>query len=390
MNIAQPEKFQFSLPTRVHLESGGASRIGELCESEGYSSAFLVIDPQLSELGIADGMIRSLEKSGIKFRICTNLKPNPIDTDMEDAWSDFDKHQESLVIGFGGGSALDTAKGVALLATNGGRLRDYAGNGRVPKRAWPLVLVPTTAGTGSEVSASISVTTHDTHDKLAIRDFNNCAWIALLDPALLAGLPASVAAVSGADALTHAVESYVSNRSTTMSRLFAFEAARRIACSLEAFVADRTDEYHATNMLYGSCLAAVAFSQTGTGNAHALSRALGGQFDIPHGLGCGVALEHVMRFNRDAALQGFADLADAFDIKAATPAQRADLLINRVAQIRANIGLPADLDIALDDQTLDLLANWTVENSTPNPRKTSKEDAKSLLLTLAPQKVLNP
>lgn len=372
------------LPTQIDFAEGSSDAVGRLCDGHGYTAAFVVIDPGLHDLGLADAMLKSLDEAGIAVEIWTQVQPNPITTDIEAAAAAFNKAASSVVIGIGGGSALDTAKGVALLATNGGQLADYSGNGRVPNRAWPLVLVPTTAGTGSEVSASISVTDAGTKDKLAIRDMNNCASFAVLDPNLLAGLPASVAANSGMDALTHAVESMVSNRATAISRLFAYEAARRINDSIEAFVTDRSDIAHGGNMLYASCLAGVAFSHTGTGNAHAISRALGGRYGIIHGLGCGVALEPVMRFNLTEAAAGYAELATAFGIHddSLDQAANAERAVERVAEIRANVGLPQRLDVTVAADEMEVLATWTVENSTPNPRKTTSEDARQLILAV--------
>src|SRR5699024_8843976 len=227
----------------------------------------------------------------------TDLQPNPIDADVEAAVDAMRTKQHDVVLGVGGGSAQDTAKAVAVLATNGGRVRDFAGNGNVPNRSCPLVLVPTTAGTGSEVTANASITNAETQDKLAIRDSNAYARIAVLDPNLLAGLPAGPAAAAGIDALTHAIESYASVRGSEFTRSLAAEAIGRMTNSLETFVADRSDPAAASSMLFASFLAGIAISHTGTGSAHAVSRALGGRFGIAHGIGCGVALPGVMRFN---------------------------------------------------------------------------------------------
>lgn len=379
--------FQFRLPTTVEFQPGATDRLGEICRDAGFTSAFVVIDPGLHRAGLAEGALSSLAAAGLPVQIWTQLQPNPVTDDMEAAAESFDRAQGAVVIGIGGGSALDTAKGVAVLATNGGRLKDYSGNGQVPKRCWPLVLVPTTAGTGSEVSASISVTETISNNKLAVRDMNNCAWIAVLDPSLLTGLPALVAAHSGMDALTHAVESYVSRRATPISRMFAFEAAQRINESIERFVADRTEEEPAANMLYASCLAGVAFSHTGTGNAHAVSRALGGRYGVVHGLGCAVALVPVMRFNLADAEAGYADLARAFGVHdpEASLADNAERAVRRVAEIRANVGIPERLDLIVPSADMPDLARWTVENSTPNPRSTDENQARDLLLAVVAQ-----
>jgi alcohol dehydrogenase class IV len=251
----------------------------------------------------------------------------------------------------------------------------------VPNKAWSLILVPTTAGTGSEVTANISITDSQTHDKLALRDPNNYASLAILDPTLLRGLPAGAAAAAGMDALTHAIESYVSVRSTALTKMMAEEATRLIGGSIEAFVADRSDPVHATAMLYGSCLAGIAISHTGTGNAHAVARALGGPYGIPHGLGCGVALESVMRFNEATVREDFAQLATALGVNdlGASAEANAHAAIDRVGALRAAVGLPDRLDIVVDEETLGALSEWAAANAGPNPRATSPLDARELI-----------
>jgi alcohol dehydrogenase class IV len=371
----------FLLPTRIELGVGLAERLGKLSAEAGYRSAFVVVDPGVHAAGAADGALRSLEAAGLTLTLWTRLQPNPTDVDVEAGAAALAEDRKDVIIGIGGGSALDTAKGIAVLATNPGRVRDFAGNGNVPNRAWPLVLVPTTAGTGSEVTANISITDVRTHDKLALRDPNNYATLAILDPALLRGLPAPAAAAAGMDALTHAVESYVSVRATALTKLLAYDATRRIGASIEAFVADRGDERHATEMLYASCLAGIAISHTGTGNAHAVARALGGRYGVAHGLGCGVALEPVMRFNSEAVRDDYATLAQA--LRVADPSAGADAnaerAIRRVGQIRATVGLPERLDVDVAAEALPELGRWAADASGPNPRPTSPDEAAELV-----------
>jgi alcohol dehydrogenase len=381
MSHSSSGALSFLLPTRIELGVGIADRLGELCLESGFKSAFVVVDPGVHAAGAADGPLKSLAEAGIEVSLWMKVQPNPVDTDVEDGAAALAATPRQAVIGIGGGSALDTAKGIAVLAANTGRVRDFAGNGNVPNKAWPLVLVPTTAGTGSEVTANISITDSETHDKLALRDPNNYASLAILDPILLRGLPAAAAAAAGMDALTHAVESYVSVRASSLTRLLAYEATRLIAGSLEAFVADRAELAHATDMLYGSCLAGIAISHTGTGNAHAVARALGGPYGIPHGLGCGVALESVMRFNEPVVQEDYARLATALGVAdfRASVEVNAHAAIDRVRDMRAAVGLPERLDISVDKEALLALGAWAAASSGPNPRPTSQHEACDLI-----------
>src|SRR5262249_2949901 len=219
-----------------------------------------------------------------------------------------------VIVGLGGGSGMDTAKAIAILATNPGRLRDYDGNDKVPNQGWPLVLVPTTAGTGSEANYNISVTNIDTHEKMAVRSVCACSRIALLDPQLLRQLPKSVAAAAVYDALIHAIESYTSRRANFHTRWIAREAIRRIGPALEPFVANRADVQPAAEMLYAARLAGMVISHTGTGAAHAIARALGARYDIIHGVATGALIEPVVRFNLEVAQNRYAEVGDALGV----------------------------------------------------------------------------
>lgn len=373
--------FSFHLPTRIEYAPGSADDLGRLCADSEFASAFVVVDPGVLAAGVADGALRSLKAAGLSVEVWSKLQPNPVDVDVEAGAAAFIAEKRDVIVGIGGGSALDTAKGIAVLATNGGRVRDYHGNGNVPRRAWPSVLIPTTAGTGSEVTANISITDSETHDKLALRDPNNYTAIAVLDPTLLRGLPRAAAASAGMDALTHAVESYVSIRSSVMTKLLAYEATCRIGASIEAFVENPADEQHAASMLYASCLAGIAISHTGTGCAHAVARALGGPYGVAHGTGCAVALEPVMRFNVTRVARDYARLAVGLGVSVSgdgdqTNAARA---IDKVGQLRAGVGLPQRLDVVVEEDMFPMLGKWAAGAAGPNPRPTSVEDATELV-----------
>lgn len=374
-------EFSFFIPTRIEFGTGLAKRLGELCRSEGFTSAMVVADPAVMASGSLDGALQSLQTAGVSSFVWSEVQPNPTDLDVVAGLAVFHAERPDVIVGIGGGSALDTAKGVAVLASNGGTVRDYAGNSPTPRRAWPLVLVPTTAGTGSEVTANISITDTETHEKLALRNPKNYATLAVLDPSLLSSLPTGAAASAGMDALSHAVESYVSLRATPLTKLLAFEATRLIGGSLTEFVADRTDLVHASRMLYASCLAGIAISHTGTGNAHAVARALGGPFGVAHGTGCAVALEPVMRFNSEAVPEQYAELARALDVadSHANHEENALRAGRRVGELRHASGLPQRLDLHVSADMLPMLAKWTAQNAGPNPRHTSLEDAESLI-----------
>ena len=373
--------FEYCIPTRVVFESGGAAKLGSLLGRYGYKSAFVVVDPGFHAAGLDEPMIRSLQQAGIRHRLFLEIESNPIDVSMERGADELKAQPDDVIVGIGGGSGMDTAKAISVLAINGGRLRDYDGNDKVPKTGWPLVLIPTTAGTGSEANYNISVTNVDTHEKMAVRSVCACARVALLDPELLRRLPAPVAAAAGYDALVHAVESYVSNRATVPTRMLAYEAIRRIGPALEPFIQNRADSKAAGEMLYAASLAGMVISHTGTGAAHAVARALGGRYNVVHGVATGVLLEPVMRFNFDAAVRGYAEVGDALAVtdERMSERDRAAAALRRIVAMRKSIGLPDRLPITVEPAHEQDLAEWAARSAAPNPRKTSPDDARTLM-----------
>jgi alcohol dehydrogenase class IV len=380
--------FEYGVPTRIIFGPGSGAGVGELCRRGGYRSAFVVIDPFLATSPITDDFRAGLERAGVAFSTFADVQPNPVDTDLEAAAQAFLDGDHDVVIGIGGGSSLDTAKGVAILATNGGRIRDFDGNEKVPTAATACICVPTTAGTGSEVTGNISVTNSDTEAKMAIRSGHAYPRYAVLDSTLLASLPRSVAASAGMDALVHAVESYTSTRATPLSRLIAFDATRRIVQWLPRFVEDRADQAAASEMLYASCLAGMNLTNTGTGAAHAIARALGGHYGIVHGLACGVLIVPVMQFNAEVAASSYAALAGAFGLTSTDPDPTDELglakaVIDRVAELRARIGLPATLPITVEPVKTPAIASWAAANFGPNPRRGTPGDVIHILAQVA-------
>lgn len=373
--------FEFGVPTRLHFGAGVAKGLGAVLRNAGFSTTFVVVDPGVMQAGIAGSLLASLDAAEIACAVFSRVKPDPLDADMEAGAAEFLAVPRQVVIGIGGGSAMDTAKAIALIATNGGRVRDYDGTDQVPKDPCPLVLIPTTAGTGSEVTANIAATNVDSHEKLSVRSPRNYPRLAFLDPELLAQLPRSAAAASGMDALVHAIESYVCLRATPMTHMLAYEATRQIGQSILGFVADRANLELGAQMLFGSMLAAMAISHTGTGSAHAVARAIGGKYEVAHGLACAVLLEPVMRFNQPVAEERFAQLAHALGTRhEGSAAALAQAAIERVAELRAGIGLPDRLPIEVPEPVLAKLADWASQSAGPNPRKTNPADARRLLL----------
>lgn len=373
--------FSFGIPTRILFGINSAADLATECRRSGWASAFVVMDPGIQRAGVAGAALRSLADAGIEVTLFTEVEPNPVDRDIEAGAKVFAARQSDVIIGIGGGSALDTAKGIAVLATNGGQVADYDGTDKVPADAWPFVCIPTTAGTGSEVTRNISVTNAVTHDKMSIRSDRSFARLALLDPGLLVSLPRSVAAASGMDALVHAVEGYVSTRGNALTDALALEAIRLISGAIEPFVQDRSNLDLASTMLCGSCLAGMVITHTGTGIDHAIARALGGHFSLVHGVACGVLLEPVMRFNLPAVQDRYARIGDV--MKVTEPGMslraRAEAAIQRVHEIRKAVGLPDRLAVDVSGAVGREVVEAAVRNRGPNPQPATGEDVRRIL-----------
>lgn len=288
--------FEFvpKLPRRTHCAPERAGRLPEYLPA-GAGPVLLVSDRGLARLGLPDGLRAVLERSGRKVSLFTDLAGEPTLADLNACVSQAEADGVGAVVGLGGGSALDTAKATAALLGAGLKAEEAVGADRLAGRATPLVLLPTTAGTGSEATPN-ALFLDERRQKAAIISPCLLPDVALLDPALTVGLPPTITASTGLDALTHAVESYLSRRANPVSRAFSAEAVRLVAGSLEAAVARGDDLEARAAMLTASYLGGAALTIAGTAAVHALAYSLGSR-GVPHGVANGLLLPHVMRFN---------------------------------------------------------------------------------------------
>ncbi|WP_154792391.1 iron-containing alcohol dehydrogenase [Occultella kanbiaonis] len=343
------------LPTRIHFGNGAASSIAPLARELG-GRVFVCCDPFLAETPQFERTCEELRDSGAVLQVWTEVEPElPVDSvqraaDAASAWG------PDLVIGFGGGSALDLAKLVALLRSHGGRLSDYYGENAVPGPITPVIAVPTTAGTGSEVTPVAVVSDPSRDLKVGISSPHLIPRFAVVDPTLTHGAPASVTAHAGVDAFVHAIESYTAAVRTPewpdqlpvfvgrnrLAGLLAEEAITVIAANLVRAVTDPDDGAARTEMAYGSLLAGMAFGSAGTHLSHAIQYPIGALTKTPHGLGTGLLLPYVLRGCRpdiDPALRRIGTLLGVAE-SGSDPALDA---IRRIEQIVADIGIPASL-----------------------------------------------
>ncbi|MDR6711401.1 alcohol dehydrogenase class IV [Pseudomonas hunanensis] len=376
--------FTFETTPRVICEVDGALRLGSLCRELGAERVLLVSDPGLQRAGLLDAPMQALRDAGVAVTLYSDVQADPPEASVLDAVAAGRACRAQAVIGLGGGSSLDTAKLVALLCGHEQALADIYGINLAKGPRLPLIQVPTTAGTGSEVTA-VAIVTTPSHEKKGVVSPLLYPDIALLDARLTVGLPAAVSAMTGVDAMVHAIEAYTSkHKKNVLSDGLALQALRLLGGNLDRVLAEPGDLQARSNMLLGSMLAGMAFANAPVAAVHALAYPLGGHFHVPHGLSNALVLVPVLNFNRSVAQALYAELAptvlpgERFD----DPAQACEAfiafmtaLVERMpfAQRLGEVGVSeADLDRLSDDamKVERLLIN--------NPRPVSRDDARAI------------
>ncbi|MBI5249422.1 MAG: iron-containing alcohol dehydrogenase [Desulfomonile tiedjei] len=371
----------FQIKTRIVFGRGGLSSLGEIAKKSGAGKFILVADPALEKHGVIRKAMASLSEAGMSGQVFQGVEPEPYLDNVEKAASLGKDLDADLVIGLGGGSAMDTAKATAVLLTNGGKAEDYVGLNKVELPGAATIMIPTTAGTGAEVTFTAVFTNRETKAKGGINSPHLFPDIALLDPEVTLSLPPGATAQTGMDAMTHAVESVSSRSSTIFTEALALTAVRLIGDNLRRAVFHGDDIEARENMLMGSLFAGLALADAGVGAAHALAYPLGGYYRVPHGLANAILIPYVMEFNLPAAEREFAMIARAMGEPVdGLPVRRAaDAAVDAIRTLCEDIGIPSSLSeigILVDD--IPKLVEGALKVTRPvenNPRKLEKEEA---------------
>ena len=318
--MTMPVGFDFQPRTRVIFGAGAIDRAGEIAHTIGIN-ALLVTDPGIVAAGHVERVRRSLDAAGVSVTIFDRVRENPTTREVDDCLEAARAVRPDLMIGLGGGSSMDTAKGCNFILTNGGRMQDYWGVGKATKPMLPLIAVPTTAGTGSECQSFALIADEETHQKMACGDPKAAPCVAILDPLLTVTQPRQVAACTGIDAVAHAVETAVTKKRNELSWLYSREAFRLTAGNLDCALQQPEDLEARAAMQLGAAYAGTAIENSMLGAAHSAANPLTARFGIIHGQAVGMMLPHVVRFNAQhsdtaafyAELARFAGLADWSD-----------------------------------------------------------------------------
>jgi len=379
MNLFSFEGFTFQAPTEITFGAGTLQKIGKKISKDHVKKLMVVTDQNLSKAGIANRITNVLEKEKIQYTVFDQVDSEPTLEVVKSASKKFKEEECDVLLGFGGGSCIDTAKAVGILSTNPGNIVDYEGANKIKKPIVPLIAIPTTAGSGSEVTGTTVIVDLQLKRKISVRSPYIIPSNAILDPTLLTSLPASVAADSGIDTVAHALEAYVSTNSFQITDALAIGALKLAKENLPAFVANRENIEAAGNMQIACTMAGLAFTWARVVTTHALGTALGGFYRIPHGLACALMLPPVMEFSYIGNKKKFADITKIMknDISNMTLDEAAKESAELIRQFMYEIGINQGLkELGVSEDSLIDMAIEAERSGicTYNPRKCTVED----------------
>ena len=378
--MTNSEIFSYRCPTEIYLGVNSHEKLGDIISEWKVKRLLFLSDEGVASTEIFKSVESILKGNRVTLDIFTDIEPDPSDKTVEKAYQFYRKNQPSVILALGGGSTMDVGKAVGILATNGGRIHDYKGIDKYSNPPLPLIAIPTTAGTGSEVSGSCVITDTDRGLKVSIRSAAlNPAKIAILDPVALISLPAPVAAHAAADAFVHALESYVSLHANPITDAMNLHAIELIARNIRPFISNRANLDAGLRMLCAASLAAMGFSNTGLGNIHCMARFVGAFFHVPHGLSNAVCLPYGAEFNLTATPEKFARVALAMreNVHGLTTIEAGRKAIEAIKKVCKDIGLPEKLrDIGVTEDRIPEMARLAFEANYNrwNPRYTTYED----------------
>jgi alcohol dehydrogenase len=368
----------------AHFGRGTVSRVGRITAATGATSALIVTDPFLAASPIVGNIRASLEAVGLMVTVYGGVTPNPTTTCVDEGSDLAASVGAEAIVAVGGGSSMDAAKGISLGARNPERGIDLDYTTSFAHLALPIIAIPTTAGTGAEVNAFGVITDVVGHRKFYVGHESALARAAILDPDLTVGLPAGATAATGMDALTHALESYLSLRANPYSDGIALQVISTVAGYLPRAVDDGSDIEARAELLLASHIAGVGFSHTGLGLVHGIAHPLGGQFNIPHGLALCIVIESVLRFNLPAREERIARVAFALGVgnTSATTAENAESAIRAIADLARRVGMTGPLSrFGVSEHNLASLAADTLADSVTinNPIQPTADDVVRIL-----------
>lgn len=380
------DSFEFGVLTQIHYGVGKLNELPDILKAENYQKVMIVTDSGLANSGLLERLEKILTSGEIQYAVFKEVQPDPTIEVVDTVRQLFLDNQCDAVIGIGGGSSIDTAKGVSAAVANPGDLGQYEGKNKLPNRGPDVIAIPTTAGTGSEVTHAMVLKDTKRKYKMGILSQNLHPKAAILDPQLLTTLPRGLAAITGMDALSHAIESYTSNQAQPITEGLGLHAIRLIAKYLRPFVAQRTNLEAASQMMLASTIAGAAFIWGRVAAVHALSHPLGGRYKVPHGLANSILLPVVMEFNASSNQEKFKEIAILLgeNVEGLSSREAALRSVDAVKGLIADLDIPPTLganNVSLSEEEIHIVAQEALDSgvAAANPKVTTLEDLKNIL-----------
>ena len=372
----------FRVPQVVITGSGSSKQVGEECKKLGLKKALIVTDQNLVKLGIPDGVKESLQQNGVEHATYDGVNSEPVIEHVQEGLEAFRGNGCDFLLAVGGGSPMDTSKAISAMAANRGSIEDYMGQGKIPEKGKPVIAVPTTAGTGSEVTPFSIITDTRRDVKMLIGSPFLTPAIAVVDPQLTISLPQDITAATGIDALTHAIEAYVSVKVQAMSDVLALAAIELIAGNLEQAWSDGKNLEAREKTMMGSLMAGMAFSNSSVALVHGMARPIGAYFHVRHGASNAALLGTVMEFSLEGNPARYARIAEAMGVKAGglSELEAAQRGAEAVKKLIKDVRIPSMRELGVDKEKLEQLAPKMSEDAIAsgspgnNPRQATNEE----------------
>ena len=380
----EPQVCGFFMPSENIIGIGAAKQVGQKVKELGGSNVLIVTGKVVEKLDFTQSIAESIQKEHIPVSFFSDVEPNPTDKNVEDGVNFLKKENCDLVVAIGGGSSLDCAKAICLVAANGGTIHDYAGIDLSSSPMVPLITINTTAGTASEMTRIAVITNTKSSQKMVIVDKHITPNLSINDPQLTEKLPADLTAGTGMDALTHAVEAFMSILATPVTDACALQAIRLVGQHLRNAVKNGEDLVAREGMTNAQFLAGMAFNNALLGYAHAIAHQLGGIYNLPHGLCNAILLPHIVKFNLEAKPEKAAEIAVALgeNVNDLSPMESAEKAVSAIKKLGQDVGIPNGLsEIGVKEEDILMLAEQSMKDPCAlfNPKKASLDDVVSIL-----------
>lgn len=371
---------KFVLNETSYFGMGAREVLAEEIKARGFKKVLVVTDKALFECGVTSKVTDELDKAQIEYSVYSDVRPNPTKKNVWDGVKACKEAKADVLVAVGGGSSIDTAKAIGIITNNPENedIVSLEGASNTKNKSLPIIALPTTAGTAAEVTINYVITDEDREVKMVCVDPHDIPIIAIIDTELMASMPKSIAASTGMDALTHAVEGYITKAHNTMSDMFHIQAIKLIFANLPAAVNDKTPEA-VDNMGLAQYIAGMGFSNVGLGIVHSMAHQLGAVYDTPHGLANAILLPTVMRFNGEVCYERFRDILIALnvDAKDMSKGEVIDTFVGMIEDLSRKVGITQTVkDTGCKEEDFEMLAQKAMADACKpgNPREVTKED----------------